>query len=63
MDEAAPRLTRSLLPPNSALRSLGYKKEGDKEKAASQQAPTEAAKKNKAQFAGTASEQTLISSN
>lgn len=45
MDEAAPRLARSLLPPNSALRSSGYKKEGDKEKAASQQAPTEAAKK------------------
>lgn len=47
MDEAAPRLTRSLLPPNSALQSLGYKKEGDKEKAASQQAPTEAAKKTR----------------
>lgn len=46
MDEAAPRLARSLLPPNSALQSLGYKKEGAKEKAASQQAPREVAKKN-----------------
>lgn len=46
MDEAAPRLARSLLPPNSALRNSGYKKEGAKEKAASQQAPREVAKKN-----------------